>query len=855
MLKRAFCFFRSVFLFTFLFLVLNYEKLNVNATVLAIDYGHEWIKAALVKHGVPIEIVLTKDSKRKDLSTIGFNGEERLYGARAFDFALKSPSTVFPSLKLLIGKSYTSDEVKQYLTMYQSVNLTSTADQLNILLVQNNKTFSVEELIAMVFENYKMMAEDIAGEKIKDVVLTVPSYFTEIERHALLDSAEVAGLNVISLVNDGLAIAINYATTRLFDEKPQYHIFYDMGAGSTTATFVSFRTKVHSNNKTTTAVEVMGVGYDRNFGGDTITWKLVDYLLDELGNMKGPKIRKLVKHDSKAIIKLFREASRVKQILSANSEAHVMIENLYENIDYNVKVTRGTFEKLMEEFSERIKKPITTAVAMTPIAIRFLSSVILAGGSVRIPFIQKQIETVVGSEKVSKSVNADEAAVMGAVFRGAGLSGQFRVKNIKSVDITLNSIFISYLENLSDVSSLITHSLFMKGAKLDVEKTLTFFHSDDFDIEFSEVPGRHLPGVKFASLKLSGFNESVDFLKNEYGCDDFVTTVTFKLDASGFITMYNPLLKCRAKHYIKSFFELFNKRYSGRNKDDIFDKNESSEDLDYDDDEPKFRTLNFEISYTNINPRDKAFKLASRNMLRDLNEMDKKKVARDEARNILETYIYNVQEFLENDDFIAVSTEEQREKLSNLVQNVKEWLVKNGDISTLSEFVEHKKSIEVLEEPISERKKDVYERSTRILELRRRIEGLRHYLKNLPIERVEILDESDNNTNISFEDIKKNNFGSGQGPRYKVLEAGFKPQTVEDYSVNIDKIENWLDESIKAQEALKPWEPSILRVKDIVSKIWELEDLKEHLRVMEHVFLKSRNMKKQEPINVKSSAI
>ncbi|CCJ28782.1 unnamed protein product [Pneumocystis jirovecii] len=831
----------------------------VEATVLAIDYGHEWVKAAFVKHGVPIEIVLTKDSKRKERSVVGFDGDERLYGARAVDFAFRNPSSVFPSLKSLIGKSYTSEEVKKYMED-RKVKLVPDVDGSGVLFVQSNRTYSIEELIAMVLENYKMMAEDIVGEEIKDVVLTVPSYFTDTERYVLLDSAEIAGLNVISLVNDGLAIAINYATTRLFDEEPQYHVFYNMGAGSTTATFVSFRTKVHPNNKTVTAVEVMGVGYDRNFGGDTITWKLVDYLLNELEKLKGSKIKALVESNSKSISKLFQEASRIKHILSANSEAHVMIENLCEDIDYNIKVTREIFEKLMEEFSEQIKKPITTAVSMTPIVIRRLASVILAGGGARVPFVQKQIETMVGSEKVSRSVNADESAVMGAVFRGAGLSGQFRVKNIKSIDITLNSIFMTYLRNLSDTSTSITHSLFMKGTRLERENAIDFPHKDDFYVDFSYVTGHRLPGVKFATLKLSGFNESYNSLKDEHGCSDFLTTVTFKLDTSGLIVVTNALLKCKTDHEMKNLHELFNRRYNERlesenilNQDDLSDTSNTDDD---DDDEKKSRSLNFQILYVDINPRNKDFKLNSRNMLLDLNEIDKRRAARDEARNTLEAYIYNVQESLETDDFIAVSTKEQREELSNVVENVSEWLRKNGDISTLDEFFEYKKTIQVLEEPISERKIDARERSDRISELRRRIDGFRHYLGNLPIEKVEEFnDESnDDNANSSFENIlKSGNINPNQRLRHKVLEVGFKPETLEVYKTNVDNVENWLNENIKAQEALKPWEPSKLKVKDIVSKILELEDLKENLRVMEYVFLKSRNMRKQHSAKMKSS--
>lgn len=132
------------------------------------------------------------------------------------------------------------------------------------------------------------------------------------------------------------------------------------------------------------------------------------------------------------------------------------IENLHEGIDYNIKVSRDLFESLLQGFADDIKKPINDAVSMTPNPIRFANSVVLAGGGARVPFVQRVIESLVGPEKVARNVNADEAAVLGAVFRGAGLSGRFRVKNIRSTDITMNSVFISY----PDVDDQLLHILY-----------------------------------------------------------------------------------------------------------------------------------------------------------------------------------------------------------------------------------------------------------------------------------------------------------------------------------------------------------------------------------------------------------
>ncbi|KTW27408.1 hypothetical protein T552_02387 [Pneumocystis carinii B80] len=844
-------------LLCFLFLSLNRLIIPVNGVILAIDYGKEWIKGAIINHGIPIEIVLTRESKRKDQSVIGFNGDERVYGTYAADLLFRNQSLVFPSLKSLIGKPYDSREVREYMSLYRNIELIPSNNGSGVAFVHNDRTFTVEELTAMIFENYKNMAEDVVGEKITDVVITVPSFFTEIERHAVLDAAEIAGLKVISLVNEGYAIAINYAMTRIFSNESQYHIFYDMGAGSTTATYVSFKTLTLLNNKTLTLLKVIGVGYNRYFGGDTITWKLLEYLIQEFELSKRPLMKDSIRSNPKAITKLFHESSRIKQILSINSEAHLMIENLHEGIDYSIKVSREIFEGLLRGLVDDIKKPITDAVSMTSKPIRFVNSVVLAGGGARVPFVQKEIEALVGSKKVARSVNADEAAVLGAVFRGAGLSGQFRVKNIKSTDITMNSVFISY-PDLHDSSKVVTHSLFLKGMELNKDKTVNFALLSEFNIIFSHVVGFRLPGTEFATVKISGFNDSVDYLKNQHDnqsyCENLATSVTFRLNFSGLITVKSAFVECRSKvmstlnFYEKSHKEYERKLFEEYNYVEYYDSLESNDDDDDDDDDKlkrknTTRPLDFEISYTNLNPQDKNFKMASRNMLLNLKEIDKKRAARDEARNLLEAYIYNVQELLEIDEFIAVSNQEQREELSNVVKSVSEWLEKNGDVSTLEELTERKNIIKALESPISERRVDARERSFRIDELRRRIDGFMRFLNSLPIEKIrEPLDDSDGDKKIPYKKIlDEAGFGSGMKETMRdVEEPGFRPEDVEAYRTNAIKVEKWLDESITAQDALKPWENPVLKVKDIMSKIWELEQTKENIRVMEQIYLRSR---------------
>jgi hypoxia up-regulated 1 len=173
--------------------------------------------------------------------------------------------------------------------------------------------WSVEELVGMQFSYIKKLAEGVAGEKVTDVVITVPPYFSQFQRDAVVDAVEVAGLRTLTLINDGTAVAVNYAMTRTFPT-PEYHIVYDAGASSIRATLVSFST---SNATSGTQIAVAGVGYDLATGGTELDRRLREILIEAFNT----KNKKDIREDKRGLAKLWKEAGRIKAILSANNDA------------------------------------------------------------------------------------------------------------------------------------------------------------------------------------------------------------------------------------------------------------------------------------------------------------------------------------------------------------------------------------------------------------------------------------------------------------------------------------------------------------------------------------------------------
>ena len=322
-----------------------FSSTTLATSVLAIDYGSDFIKASLMKPGMPFDVLLNKDSKRKIRSSVGWKNGERLFGQDAFNIvrcsaklgvfffcffffdglsrqATRFPKDSYNSLKYLLGVPANADVVAYYSSFAIPALAPSSRFTTSIPRGEDAAaTWDVEELVAMQFAYVRGLAEEAAGERVHDVVVTVPAFYAQFERDAIADAVELAGLRLLALVNDGAAVAVNYAMTRQFAaDAPERHIVYDAGAGSTRATVATFsaqKSQGKSKKDPGTLITVNGVGYDRLAGGTELDRRLREILVEEFEYKHGVGIRE----DPKGMMKLWKEAERIKAILSANTEA------------------------------------------------------------------------------------------------------------------------------------------------------------------------------------------------------------------------------------------------------------------------------------------------------------------------------------------------------------------------------------------------------------------------------------------------------------------------------------------------------------------------------------------------------
>ncbi|XP_020501728.2 hypoxia up-regulated protein 1 [Labrus bergylta] len=495
---------------------------TVSVAVMSVDLGSEWMKMAIVKPGVPMEIVLNKESRRKTPIAVCLKENERLFGDSALGVSVKNPKTVYRHLQSLLGKKHDNVQVALYQKRFTEHELQEDPVRGTVYFKSSEEIqYTPEELIGMVLNYSCGLAQDFAEQPIKDAVITVPAFFNQAERRAVLQAAQMAGLKVLQLINDNTAVALNYGVFRRkdIDNTAKNVMFYDMGSGSTTATIVSYQTVKTKEAGTQPQLQIRGVGFDRGLGGFEMDLRLRDHLAKLFNEQK--KSKKDVRENHRAMAKLLKEAQRLKTVLSANMEFMAQVEGLMDDIDFKSKVTRADFEEMCTDLFERVPGPMQEALSAAEMKLDEIEQVILVGGSTRVPKVQEVLLKAVGKEELGKNINADEAAAMGAVYQAAALSKAFKVKPFLVREAAVFPIQVEFTrESEEEGVKTLKHNkriLFQRMAPYPQRKVITFNrYSDDFafDINYGDLSFLSQEEISvFGSLnlttvKLSGVGSS-----------------------------------------------------------------------------------------------------------------------------------------------------------------------------------------------------------------------------------------------------------------------------------------------------------------------------------------------------------
>ena len=392
--------------------------------MIGIDLGTGFSCVAVVEGGQP-KVIINSEGKTTTPSVISFTKDEIKVGESARRQAVMFPKETVSFIKRFMGEKYDDvlDEVKR--AQYKVVKGPNDTVRVDI----NGKLYSPEELSAMILQKMKKTAEDYLGEEVKDAIITCPAYYNDSQRQAVKNAGEIAGLNVMRVINEPTAASLAYGINT---DKDQKIIVSDIGCGTTDFTVLDIADGVF---------EVNATDGDTHLGGDDFDQVIIDWLLEEFKNDYGTDIS----GDSMAMQRLKESAEKAKIELSSSTTTEInlpYISSVNNAPVHLVKtLTRAKFEQMSENLIKRIIDKCKSCLKKSKLNISNIDEIILVGGSTRIPAVQNAIEKLFGKTP-NKTVNPDEAVACGAAIQGAILSGDSNMGDILLLDVTPLSLGI-----------------------------------------------------------------------------------------------------------------------------------------------------------------------------------------------------------------------------------------------------------------------------------------------------------------------------------------------------------------------------------------------------------------------------
>ncbi len=392
--------------------------------IIGIDLGTT-NSCVAVMEGNEAVVIPNAEGKRTTPSVIAFvEGGEIKVGDPAKRQAVTNPTKTIASIKRYMGEKFSEVQNEVNHTAYKVVKGDNDTPRVDI----DGRLYTPQELSAMTLQKMKKTAEDYLGQTVTQAVITVPAYFNDAQRQATKEAGQIAGLEVMRIINEPTAAALAYGLDKGGQDKKI--AVYDLGGGTFDISILELGDGVF---------EVLSTNGDTHLGGDDFDQVIIDWLANEFNSAEGVDLRK----DPMALQRLKEAAEKAKIELSSSAQTEINLPYVTATATgpkHLVQtLTRAKFEQLADDLVRRSMEPCKKALNDAGLSTSDIDEVILVGGSTRIPVIQEQVEKFFG-KKPSKGVNPDEVVALGAAIQGGVLTGD--VKDVLLLDVTPLSLGI-----------------------------------------------------------------------------------------------------------------------------------------------------------------------------------------------------------------------------------------------------------------------------------------------------------------------------------------------------------------------------------------------------------------------------
>lgn len=396
--------------------------------VVGIDLGTTNSVIAVMEGGIPT-VIPNSEGLRTTPSIVAYTKkEELLVGQIAKRQSVINPENTFFSIKRFIGAKF--NEIKQESTQVPYKIKEDAKGNVKVVCSVLKKEFSPEEISAQVLRKLSTDASKYLGQSVEKAVITVPAYFNDSQRQATKDAGKIAGLDVLRIINEPTAASLAYGLDKKNNETI---LVFDLGGGTFDVSLLEVGDGVF---------EVLATSGDTHLGGDDFDRKIVDFLVEDFQKLHGIDLSK----DAQALQRLTEAAEKAKVELSTLTETAINLPFITANETgpkhIEVNITRSKFEQLCESLIARSRVPVENAIRDARIDKNKIDEVVMVGGSIRIPAIQKLVQELTGKSP-NQTVNPDEVVAIGAAVQGGVLSGE--VKDILLLDVTPLSLGVETL--------------------------------------------------------------------------------------------------------------------------------------------------------------------------------------------------------------------------------------------------------------------------------------------------------------------------------------------------------------------------------------------------------------------------